>query len=377
MHVARQVGAEERLDAFAHEGVEEEFAFVPDQAGHVVVEVGQELADALHADADVLPVGLCGEQLHVGDEQALAVGFIAVARHRDPGDVLAVGAPHGIRVVAAVRLDVDRGAGQDVIDVDGSVGAESILLTDLLAAGVDDVAVVGRPVQLLHAAERLGGQLEELVRAEDVDGVVRGDLAVAERGDVAARHVGHPMVPVAVHQVLGGVGLRLVQRGIAVLGGLQGRVLDGAHVDDLLLVGGELEVADSVGDVAELDALAELVALERGLPELAALQEEDALAVGGPAGAADALGEAGELDLAGAVCVAEEQVAAAAVGRDIGIGYAVQDSGAVGGQLGIGQAAEREQRLGRHHAVRDADVGRPDIAAIFFLGTTDCHNKTG
>ena len=237
---------------------------------------------------------------------------------------------------------------------------------------------VRRPVQLLGAAERLRGQLVEIVGAQDVDGTFRRNRPVDQGGDIGPGDIRHPVVPVAVHQVLRRVGLGLVESRVAVRRGLEGGVLDAAHVQDLLLIRGDLVVADPVGDVAELDLLAEFAALERGLPELPALQEIDALAVGRPARGADALGVARQLDLAGTVRIAEEQVAAAAVLRYGGIGYAVEDLAAVGGELGVGQAAERKERLGRHHAVCDLDVGRTDVAAVFFLlCTTDCHNQTG
>ena len=236
---------------------------------------------------------------------------------------------------------------------------------------------VGRPVQLLHAAERLGGQLEKLFRAEDVHGIFRGNQPVHQGCDIAAGYLGHPVVPVAVHQVFCGVGVGLVEGGIEIGRGLQGGVLDAAHIQDLLLVRGDLEVADPGGDIAEFHALTEFVALQGRFPELAALQEINASAVGGPASAADALRVVRELDFIGAVGVAEEEVAAAAVVRDGGVGHAVENLASVGGELGIGQAAEGEERLGRHHAVLDADVGCPDIAAIFFLCTTDGHNQTG
>ena len=288
----------------------------------------------------------------------------------------AVGAPDRVGVVAAVRLDVQGGAGQQVIDIDAAVGAEGVLLAHVLAAGIDDVASVRTPVQLLGAAERFGREFEQFLGAEDVRGVLRGDLAVAEGGHVGAGNVGHPVVPVAVHQVFGGVGLRLVQVLELVRRLLQGRILDAAHIQDLVLVRRELVVGNAVRNVTQLHLLAEFVPLEGGLPELPALQEEDALAVGGPAGGADALGEAGQLDLAAAVRIAEEQVAATLVVGYGGVGNAVQDPAPVGRELGVGQAAEREERLGRHHAVRDADVGRTDVSAVFFLCTTDGHGQT-
>ena len=100
----------------------------------------------------------------------------------------------------------------------------------------------------------------------------------------------------AVHQVLGGIGLGLVQRGIAVDRGLYG-TMDSADIQDVVLAGGKLEFADAGGYVADLHLLAELVALQGGFPDLSALDEVNLLAVERPTGIGDALGVTGELDL--------------------------------------------------------------------------------
>ena len=142
------------------------------------------------------------------------------------------------------------------------------------------------------------------------------------------------MVPVAVHQVLSGVCLRLVEGRIAVGRDLQ-RTVYGAEVHDVGLVRGELELTDAGGDIADLDLLSELVALKGSFPYLASLKEIDLLAVEGPSGVGDAFGITGELDLIRTVDVAHEEVAAAPVVRYGSIADTVQDLGPVGGELWV------------------------------------------
>ena len=62
---------------------------------------------------------------------------------------------------------------------------------------------------------------------------------------------GHPVVPMAVHEVLGDIGLGLVKVGIYVLGGLHVR-RDVAYVHDLAFVGRVAELPYSVLNVGEL-----------------------------------------------------------------------------------------------------------------------------
>ena len=249
------------------------------------------------------------------------------------------------------------------------------MLAGLLAAAVGDVTAVRRPVELLDTAEGLCRELIKLF-AQEIQGALGCDGPVHEGGEVGARDFGHPVVPVAVHQVFRGVGLGLVECRIGV-GGLDQRgILDGGGIEDLLPVRGDLEFADAGGYLTEFHFLAQFRAQEGRLPELAALDEVDFAAVLGPAGVADALGIAGQLDAAAAVGVTEEKVAATAVVRDGVVTDAVEDLASVRRQLGIRKPAQGKQGFRGHYSVGDLDIGRPDVAAFVRFGiATDHHSK--
>ena len=291
----------------------------------------------------------------------------------------AVGAPNRVGVVAAALGNCHGGAGHDVIYIDRGVGAEGVLFADLLAAAVGDVPAVGCPVELLDAAEGFGGQFEEFLGAENVDALFRGDDAVNQGGDVAARHLGDPVIPVAVHEVFRAVGLGLVECRIGVGRLHEGGVLNGARIDDLRLVRGNLELSHSGWDVAEFHLLTELVALDGSLPELASLNEENVASVLAPAGARDALCEARELDCARAVGIADPEVAVGTVFRDALIGDAVEDAAAVGGELRVAEATQCEQHFGGHYPVCYLHFLRADVPALFFIFHTaaDCRQPEG
>ena len=306
-HLSAEVGAEDGLHRFGNQGAEEYLVAVPYDAGDVVVEAGVELV--------WLACGEAAVKAGLAEHQALPVGLIAVALHGYPCEVLSVLAPHGVGVVAAARGHRRRGPALAVIDIDAAVGAEGVLDAAELLAGICDVAAVGRPAELLDSAVGLKGQLVEVAGAEYVHGVVGSYPGAAERGHVAARHLGSPVVPMPVHQLLGGVGLRLVERRVAVGGGLQRGVLDAADVDHAGLVGRNRESADSGRYVAQSLHPAELAVGIGSLAELAVVDEIDLRAVGRPAGVADALAETGELAPVAAVGVADEEVGAAAVLR--------------------------------------------------------------
>ena len=222
-----QAGAEDALHGLVHKGVEVDLLSVPDGACHVVVEIRSQAADVGYGHVCILAVTLLCSELYVGHHKLLLVGLVAVARHRDPGEVLAVRAPDGIGVISALLRDCDGASGEHVIDVDGCIGAEGVLFAHLLPAAVGYVPAVGSPIQLLYAAERLGGELEAVVASEYVEGIVRSNLSVNQRSHIAAGDFGYPMVPVAVHKVLGSIGLGFVERRIGIGGLDHCRVLDG------------------------------------------------------------------------------------------------------------------------------------------------------
>ena len=93
----------------------------------------------------------------------------------------------------------------------------------------------------------------------------------------------------AVHQSFGGVGLRLVERGVAVGRGLQRGVPDAADVDHPAFVGGDRESADARGHFAELLHPAELSVAVGSFAYLSVVYEIYLRAVGRPAGVADGM----------------------------------------------------------------------------------------
>ena len=81
------------------------------------------------------------------------------------------------------------------------------------------MASVRIPAELLHPSERLCRQLERTVGTQQVNAVFAGDWLLAtyvQRCHIAVRNVGDPMVPVAVHKVVGLVGVGFRQVGPAV-----------------------------------------------------------------------------------------------------------------------------------------------------------------
>ena len=249
LNVTAEVGAEKSLYAFGDEGVEEDFVTVPYRSGNVEVEIDAEVADVVCIEPVV--------RIYVADHKSLLVSLISVSCHRNPGDVPAVSAPYGIGVIAAAHADLDSAAALDIINVDVGVGAEGVFLTRLFAAGVYYVASVGRPVELLYAAERFGWELVRFV-SEYVHGVLLADKLLAQRCHIAAGSFGNPVVPVTVHQVLCGVGTGLVEGRIAVRRGTYCLVFDGTGVDDAALVRGKLELGDAVRHIAEFHLPAQL-----------------------------------------------------------------------------------------------------------------------
>ena len=329
------------LDAF-HERIEIQGLAVsrPDGAVGIVGEIRGQVHDVL--DGGIGRLTLPFRLVHdIGHHQAHLVGLVAVAGHGQPGDLAAVGAPHGHGVIAAAQGD-DRGlAGQDAVDVDFRIGGEGVFLAFLLLAGIGDVAAVRAPAEVLDAAEGAVRELVQHIRtAQDVQAFL--DYTVAERGDEGMVDVFHPVVPMAVHQVLGRVRIGLGKQRVGVHGALDGAV-HRAHVHDLAGVRGKGELVDPPLDVRHLDALAQLAGLVGRLPHLAALEEENPAAVRRPAGVRDALAVHGELRRRTAFGREGEEVADAAVFGDRGVADPVQDGLSVRGKLRIGEASEGQE----------------------------------
>ncbi len=355
---------EDALDTL-HEGIEVEGLPVgrPDRAVGIVVKPGGQVPDVLDGRIGGLPLPF--RRINdIGQHQADLVGLVAVTGHGEPGDLAAVGAPDGDGVVAAGHRDDGGLAGEDAVDVDLGVGGEGILLPRLFLAGVGDVTAVRAPGEILDAAVRGVREVERDVGpAQDVQAF--GDDAVRERGDEGMVQVGGPVVPVAVHQVLGGIGVGLVQRRIGIRGTPDG-ARDGAHEHELGAVRGEGELIDTARDVSDLGALAELPGLVGGLPDLAALEEIDGVAFRGPAGVRKALSVHRKLRGIAAAHGDGEEVTDAAVVRDAGVTHPVKDGLSVGGKLGVAEASQGKEDLRGHPAVGDLDVGGADVAWLRF-----------
>ena len=365
-----EIGPVDGLEAFG-KGVEiDSLAVVgPYEAYGIVLEIGSQFAAlaeryAVPVDADVL------------HHDARLVGLVALAFHTEPGDALSVRGPDGVGVIAAVHLDALDFARRDAIDVYLGIRGECVLLAHSLAATIGDEAPVRAPGELFRSAEGLGREFVRLV-SEQVEGVVRSDRSACERGDISARSLSHPVVPVTVHQILGGIGLGLVKQRVALRRSLYGAVIDGADIQDVALVGREFELADSGGNVTDLDFFTKFRTLERGLPYLASLEEVDLLPVKRPAGVGDALGVTGQLDLVSTVDIAQEEVAAAAVVSDGGVTDSVEHLGPVRGDLRVGEPSEGQHHLRGHPSVGDGDVRRSDVTAfvVLFLVATHCSEE--
>ena len=200
--------------------------------------------------------------------------------------MLSVGGEDGIGVVAPVGLDRDGLSALDLVEIDAAVGAECVLLACFLAAAVGNVLSVRGPVELLYSSERFGRQFVGFV-SQKVDAALRGDSPAHGR-KVGARSLGNPVVPVAVHQIVGGIGLSLVEGRVTVFRALY-RTGYGADIDDVASVRGELEFADAGRNVAKAASCSQPFATIGSLPELAVHKEVNALSVRSPAGIGDAL----------------------------------------------------------------------------------------
>ena len=175
----------------------------------------------------------------------------------------------------------------------------------------------------------------------------------------------HPMVPVTIHQVFGRIGLGLGQERVGVDGTLNGAG-DRTHKHQLAAVRREGEFTDPLLHVRYLDAPAQFPVLEGGLPDLPALKEKDGVPIRRPTGIRDALAVHRKLGLPTTLDRDGEEIADAAVLRDVGVTHAVEDGLSVGRKLRVGESSEGEQDLRSHSAVLDLQVGRTDVALLGF-----------
>ena len=235
-----------------------------------------------------------------------------------------------------------------IIDIDVGIGGEGIVTARQLAAGVGDLVGIRGEVELLQAAERLGGKFERSA-VEDVDARAE-DLAV-EFGVIGMRNVFHEVVPVAVHQAFNGAGGGFLQVRIDVDRLL--RDLELADIHHIAAVGVDLELGNAAGDVAYAAGTCAVCVHH---VHLAAEQVSDALAALDPAGIRDALGRVRQLAVVRAVDVHHEEVAVASVLLNRGIGNAIEYLLAVGRDLQVGDLAHLVHDFGCEMTVDDGDV---------------------
>ena len=216
--------------------------------------------------------------LQVEDQQALAVALIAVAGHREPSDVAAVGRELGILVVANIevfalflanRIDalvfhrlgrvdaelwifgigiirqVDAFLAQVPVSVDGAffclqveeedigVGGNGVLYTLLHTAGVGNLLRVGTPGELLNASE---GSHRTLVGHTFENVLCFADCAVSSDVCHEGMHDAlYIVIPMAVVQI-GDEAAGCLRQVIGIL--LDAAVIgNGLQQNDLLVVG--------------------------------------------------------------------------------------------------------------------------------------------
>ena len=233
----------------------------PADVTHAVVELGGE-------------VGL-GAASEVHHHQAQFVALIAVTLHAFPGNHCTVVAEHGVLVVAHDTFaDVAGLASLDIEDVNITVGRVGVVVASLFAAGVGDALAVGAVVVLLSAAPRTHGTFEGAV--DDIDHLIHPGLAVLQRSVEYLGDFVHPVIPVAVHQILVDTAGGLVKAGIKfveVLGTLHG---DGADIDQRIAVGRHLEALEAA---LALSHLALLLSFKVHRQNLASAAEHDSILV--------------------------------------------------------------------------------------------------
>ena len=215
---------EDALDTLGEGGEVDGLAVLgPDGAVGIVFKVRSYVADIVDFGIAALSVRILFGPDDIGGHDAHLVGLVAVALHREPCQMVAVRAPDGVGVITALEGNLGGLAREGAVDIDAGVGREGVLPAFQLLAGIGDVAAVGTPGEVGDIREGAVGQLEEhVLTAEDVPS--SGDSAVAEDSHEAVGNVRHPVVPVAVHQIFGRVGLGLVQQRVGVRGNFHGAV---------------------------------------------------------------------------------------------------------------------------------------------------------
>ena len=129
----------------------------------------------------------------------LVVGLEAGGGHAPPYELAAVGAPHGVHVVAEVVFgEVGGFVVGEVVDEDVGVGADGEVLAGGAFAAIGDLLSVRAPHSVLHASEGRYRTVETLA-FQQLDGFVGRIVGGDEQVGVCAVC---PAVPVAVHQVV-------------------------------------------------------------------------------------------------------------------------------------------------------------------------------
>ena len=356
VHVVVAVGNLTELLGFAVAGEDLVGAAVIDHAEDLIVVVGP--ADAGEVVVEILRhiSAFAGGEVH--HHQADQVALVAVALHALPSDVLAVVAEHRVLVVTHDALTEVLGRFLlDIIKEDVAVGGVRIVVAGLLAAGVGDFLAVGTVVVLLDAAPRTHRAFESAV--DEAGGVFHIHL-VTKFGEENLRVLIHPVIPVAVHEVLVDAAGGLVETGVQLVEVARAHDGFGGDEDDGLAIGGEFEALESAlvgGDfllLAVLDGHGDDVVVAAEEQRFVVFPHEVELGRGGGGEARHVLAGGGhEVDF-GVTLVLFYVV----------VGHGVGDLGAVGGDGHLAHLAQRPHHLRGETAVLDLDFGFPDDVRI-------------
>ena len=214
-----------------------------------------------------------------------------------------------------------------------------------------------------------------LLICENVNAVVRCDFA-SEFCNKSVRQFSYPMIPMSIHQIFSDIRVSLVKFRVGILSCLH-ITLDITDIHQTLLVRRELELADAIGNIAELCSLRKFRIVTgksayRSLPDLTALDIGDGISIC-PTGTADALSVFGKLVRRCPIDIGNKQVAASAVVLDGSVADSVENGFSVRRQLRVRKPAERKQNLRSHLPVGNFNVRRPDILCrLFFTITVHC-----
>ncbi len=251
----------------------------PDGAVHIIFKGSRQLANASNGRIGTLPL-LRSRVHHISHHKAHLVGLITVTGHGKPQKTAAVRAPHRMRIIAAPERHLRRFSRERTINEDTSIGRESVLLARKLLAAVGDVAAVGAPGKVCHITERTVGQFKKF-SVQNIHTLRH--YAVSQRCHKTVVDIRAPVIPVTVHQVLGGIGLGLVQHGVCVGRNLHAAV-HGRHIQQLALIRRKQVVVNALFHICQLHAAPQHAIRPGRLVKLPALKEIDGAAVLAPAG---------------------------------------------------------------------------------------------